>query len=198
MLAVLVKSLVLRYKHWILGYIGIAVLAGIVILIFFRSSTYPMDQVAVVISIPILVLIAFWKLPSFFLSSSRPRKAVANPHEVEDKEKALRWFVYPGAITMMLFLLSLTFAVVMSISSAIYSMMNIGWAFNIIWFDISINAFIVAAASLCLLLIVVGCFIIRPYWHRIFVTIRERCRLLIGLTGEVRINGYKLPTHWGK
>lgn len=62
MIKELSKRITLRYSSWIIGSLAVAILACLTIVIFFRNSSYPIDQIAVVIAILFMVIVAFLRL----------------------------------------------------------------------------------------------------------------------------------------
>jgi hypothetical protein len=185
----------IHIRRWILLYFITFVIAAIVAIIFFKDSSYSPDQIAAVIAIPIIISITFVRLYQYFMSRPEGRKAPERVHEGQSVKGVEAVLLTVSVIFLLFMLASLAFAIVMAISSWLYMVLGLQWANGITWHNLAVNSFCASGISLSCLAVAIVIFIVRPYWLKIFRTVRERLRVWGESTKDIRINGYKIPLH---
>lgn len=144
------SKLLSKISMWLVMYIVFALLGGVITVLFFKSPTYPIDQVAFVIATPVMLFLFANFILSYFVKAKTQPKLLLSP----------------SLIMLVVSLFSLIGLLLAIGSLAIYTAIGITWAIPgtvhiILWvtlgFVISFTlAFFIIIADSLVKLIVVG------------------------------------------
>lgn len=189
------KMLKTQLIKWSIIYLGAAILASLIIVFFFRNASYPVGQVAAVIAIPVIVVITIVRIFTHMASGQKSKSRPLTKEEKNEIKQPRKWVQISSVALLLIFICSFVLTLTFSISSVVYLLADLEWATKATLQNIAIPSLWVAGYSFFCLLIIIGCFIIEPYWHRIINTIRKRIAIWSEITRDVRINGYSLRLH---
>ena len=175
----------LRLHRWLIGYGIAAALVAFVLTIFFRNSSYSIDQLVIILATPVFIIIIAIRLLQHFATVSR---ADSSEKDIS-QTKTNSLFLLVASLTSVVFLGSLIFAFTMLVSAFIYLLLGLNLASNVALHTVSVLSFKVAGYSLALLLLMLFGYILYPYRHKVFRTIRARIVRFNRETKELRLNG---------